>query len=227
MAGGAHATTFDQAADIYDPITDAWQPTVNTGIARHDPSSVILPDGRVLIVGGEESGPDITHAEYVDPARNMAFSLGSADGGEVRGYHNVALLLPDGSVLVGGGRDLVSSTSVEKTNMRYYYPWYMFGPRPAITAAPGTIAGGMPFVVLQRRRAHRGRPDGPGVHDTLHRHEPAVVQLALTALPSLGTTHLSMLTAPASAQVAPPGYYMLFVLDAHGVPSAAKIVQLT
>ena len=33
-------------------------------------------------------------------------------------------------------------------------------------------------------------------------------------------------TAPASGNVAPPGYYMLFALNAAGVPSVSKMVKL-
>jgi hypothetical protein len=35
-----------------------------------------------------------------------------------------------------------------------------------------------------------------------------------------------VITPPSDARLAPPGYYMLFVLDAAGVPSMARIVRL-
>jgi hypothetical protein len=34
------------------------------------------------------------------------------------------------------------------------------------------------------------------------------------------------LTAPATSNLAPPGYYMLFVVNSNGVPSIAPFVQL-
>jgi hypothetical protein len=43
--------------------------------------------------------------------------------------------------------------------------------------------------------------------------------------PAVGATALSV-TAPANANLAPPGHYMLFLVDQRGVPSVAKIVQI-
>ena len=67
---------------------------------------------------------------------------GSAASGEVRGYHNVALLLPDGRVFIAGGRSMgESGPEDEKPSFRYLYPPYLSPresppPRPVITAAP-------------------------------------------------------------------------------------------
>jgi len=48
-----------------------------------------------------------------------------------------------------------------------------------------------------------------------------IVPLSFTA----GSGTLSVQT-PANANLAPPGHYMLFILNTNGVPSVASIVQL-
>jgi hypothetical protein len=228
IAGGALGTPHAQAIDVYDPSTGAWRSTINTGIQRHDASAVLLPDGRTLIVTGHSSDPDVRRAAYVDPAAGFSYSLGSSDSGEVRGYHSVAVLLPDGRVLVGGGRDVVTPTSAEKPSFRYYYPYYLFVARPQIVSAPSqlsyrqavtvTTSGAAPVEAVLMSL-------GSMTHefDTSQRS----IQLQLSAVsPGASGTYSMTITPPASAQIAPPGYYMLFVLDGNRVPSVAKIVQL-
>lgn len=228
VAGGANATSWEQSADVYDPVADAWRPTLNLGVSRHDPSTVLLPDGRILVVGGESSDPNVTRAEYIDPANGFSVSLGSSDGREVRGYHSVALLLPDGSVLVGGGRDVNSATSAEKSSFRYLYPSYLFGPRPSIVSAPSQINLGMPFSV-QTGGSVPAQVVLMGLGSMTHSFDmdQRSIQLSMgLVLPTAGGGGLAVVNGPASAQVAPPGDYMLFVLDANRVPSVARIVHL-
>jgi len=71
-------------------------------VARRHVNSVLLPDGRVVILGGVELPPDGGPIEIFDPEDlTSGFQLGP-NMKYGRGYHSAALLLPDGSVIMGG-----------------------------------------------------------------------------------------------------------------------------
>lgn len=229
IAGGAHNTQHIQSVDVFDPISRRWRPTLNMLVDRHHPSTVLLPDGRVLIIAGHSEDPNVRHAEYVDPRQGFSVGIGAADGGEVRGYHSVSLLLPDGRVLVAGGRDVSTPDSLEKPTFRYYYPHYMFASRPRILTAPTQLAFGTSFPII----SIGARPPAEIVLVSLgsmtHSFDQnqRSVQLTLGANIQIGTdAYLSIAVSPYGAQVAPPGYYMLFVVDGQRIPSIARIVHV-
>ena len=135
--------------DVYDPGLNQWRPSIPMTGRRHHPNVTILPDGRMLILAGyADEGIDQTgYAEYVDPKNNFAHSVGVAHMPEVRGYHSVVALLPDGRVFVGGGSD-DGNPGTEKPNFRYYYPDYMFKKRPDIVFVQEVININNFFPVL-------------------------------------------------------------------------------
>ena len=136
----------------------------------------------------------------------------------------------DGRVFVAGGRCRSEiappDAEDEKPTFRYLYPSYMFAGRPAITAAPTTIGYGASasFDV-----AYAGGPVTEAVliglrsmthaFDANQRH----VELALSGTP---TATGATVIGPPDRQTAPPGHYMLFVLNQSHVPSIARIVRL-
>ena len=188
----------------------AWQALPNMNIARDHVNSVLLPDGKVLIVGGVEMPPDGGPAEIFDPQDPGSGFLLGPNMAHPRGYHSAAILLPDGSVIVGG------DPNGGNTPNERYLPSYFFKPRPAITNAPPTVAHGaaaISEVVLMRA--------GAVTHG--FNHNQRSVGCAIT-----GTTATAVnATAPPDGTTAPPGHYLLFVLDHDRVPSTGVWIRLT
>ena len=234
QAGGEPGSQPERHIDLYELTLKQWVPLLDMGAPRRYPANVLLPDGKVLVVSGYDTqgspAPVVQNAQYLDPRPPGSFATGAGVMGEVRGYHNVALLLPDGRVFVAGGRTAgeTSTNEDEKPNFRYLYPPYMSPrgtppPRPAITATPSVIHYGASFTV-----EFSGGPVSEGVlmslgsmthsFDTNQRY----IQLPM---PSPGPAS-AQLTAPVNPQTAPAGYYMLFVLDQNHVPSIARMVQV-
>ncbi len=107
-------------AEIYDPATDTWTQTPgDLNVPRRSHSATLLPDGRVLIVGGGDSASTssslpIGEVEVFDPATGMFTVVGSLL--TPRKAHS-AVLLNDGTVLIAGGSsgkgNLFPTTSAE------------------------------------------------------------------------------------------------------------------
>jgi FtsP/CotA-like multicopper oxidase with cupredoxin domain len=199
-----------------------WQALPNMNVARDKVTSVLLPDGRVLVVGGFETPPDGGPAEIFDPEDPTAgFQLGP-NMKYPRGYHSAAVLMPDGSVIVGG--DPRAATGLPTPHERYL-PSYFFKPRPALAGAPATLTYGASFdvqtpipgsiaeVVLMR----------PAAVTHGFNHNQRYVGCAIT-----GTTASQVTaTAPPDGTVAPPGEYLLFLLDRDRAPSQGRWIKLT
>jgi galactose oxidase-like protein len=190
---------------------------------------VLLPDGNVLVTNG---GPTtdavgvnnaIRQAEMWSPATQQFSRLASMV--IARLYHSTALLLSDGRVLVAGGGRFNSGTApTDQLNAEIYSPPYLFnGARPVISSAPSTIPYAANFTVttpdaLQIASAALIRL-GAVTHafDQNQRYVPLTFQQATGGL---------TVQSPSSAILAPPGYYMLFIVKSTGVPSVASILKL-
>ena len=110
--------------------------------ARRQLNATMLPDGTVLVTGGSSgagfnnAAAPVFTAERWDPAQNSFTELASAT--RYRGYHSMALLLPDGRVLSSGGDN--------QPNAEVFSPPYLFkGARPVVTSSPSSITYGESF----------------------------------------------------------------------------------
>ncbi len=228
VVGGARQSSFERAIDVYDPRRGTWRNTIATQAPRHYPAIVLLPDSRVLVVSGASTDPNSRHAEYVDPLAGFASISGGSQVSEVRGYHNVAMLLPDGSVLVGGGRDVDRDASLEKPTFRYYYPYYVFADRPRITTAPTSLVYNTQFIVQTTGLLPADMlliALGSMTH--CFDFNQRVVQLKLLSVTQTGSgQYQSTLLAPLNTRIAPPGHYMLFAVDGRRIPSEAAILRV-
>ena len=233
MGGHSPATNTTEIIDM-GASSPAWQsgPTMSEG--RIEMNAVILPDGRVLALGGSVNDEDTSTASLnadllgPDPKNAGKYIFSSAGANAYpRLYHSVALLLPDATVWLAGGNP---SRGSYVQQMEIYQPPYLFNStgglatRPSITSAPSSISYGNTFTVQT--------PDAANIsHVVLVRNgtvthafglDQGEVEISFTA----GSGALTV-TAPPNGNIAPPGYYMMFILNNSGVPSVATFVQVT
>jgi len=232
MGGNNPATNTTEIIDM-GASTPAWQSGPNMSQHRIEMNAVILPDGRVLAVGGSLNDEDTTtaslKADLLGPDPNNAGKYIFSSAGSnayARLYHSVALLLPDATVWLAGGNP---SHGTYVHEMEIYEPAYLFNPdgtyatRPSITSAPNSIFYGNVFTVQTPDDANVSRVvlvrNGAATH--AFGMDQREVEMSFTA----GGGALTV-TAPPDGNIAPPGYYMLFILDNSGVPSVAAFVQV-
>ncbi len=191
--------------------------------------ATLLPDRTVLVNGGammEESGADATlEAEiyHPDAGGGPGRWAMAATSRVARLYHSVALLMPDGKVVTSGSNPV---RKTEELRIEVYWPPYLFaGARPTCAPAAtevtyaGTLAAQVPGAA-GIASACLVRP-GATTHST--DSEQRLVDLPVQV------TGADVVTfqLPAQPTIAPPGWYLLFVVDAAGVPSEASWVHLT
>ena len=221
-------------AEVMDlgAATPVWQSVANMRRPRVMPDAVLLPDGTVAVVGGSSRGKadaavnPVFPVEIFDPATGAWTDMCPLR--VPRLYHSTALLLPDARVMVGGKDGLfnVPPFKYPEHRIEIFSPPYLFrGPRPAITAAPPSAGYGQ-NVAVTVSTAQTGAVDRavlirPGTVTHSFNMDQRLVEVQITAT---STTSLTV-RMPPNGKVAPPGWYMLFVLQA-GVPSHARFLRL-
>lgn len=219
MGGGDPPTPTAEVIDLNQP-SPAWRTVKSMGVARRHLNATALPDGSVLVTGGTSGsgfnnmGTPVFVAERWDPATETWSTMAAAT--VPRLYHSAATLLPDGRVLVtGGNNQLVPEV---------FSPPYLFkGPRPTVTSAPSAIAWGQRFAVQTPQAGSIAKATLIRLSSVTHafNQNQRVNTLPVTVGP--GSVEL---LAPANGNVAPPGHYLLFLVDGNGVPSVGTVVQL-
>lgn len=222
-------TATTELIDLSDPSPEwVWGPDMSGPRVRMN--AVLLPDGEVLALGGssvDTNEPDATlTADLYDPVTDTMSPAGTMEYPHLD--HSVALLLPDGTVWVTGSQYEIPDY---EEHVEIYEPPYLFEAdgsyraRPVIDQAPRTIAYGAPFVVRTDEAADIDRVVlmKPGAVTHSFDTDQRQVGLEFVRRPAQGALRV---TAPPDANVAPAGYYMLFLLDADGTPSVATFVRL-
>ncbi|MER8047186.1 discoidin domain-containing protein [Streptomyces sp. NPDC094032] len=200
--------------------------------ARAFGNSVVLPDGKVAVFGGQaypvpfSDATSVLTPEIWDPATGRFTPL--ATMAIPRNYHSVANLLPDGRIFSGGG-GLCGDCATNHADGAVFTPPYLLNtdgsakPRPVITdgvpprAAAGTtltISTEKPVTSFVLMRA------AAATHSTDNDQR----RVPLTSSPTRAGTY--KVTIPSDKGAALPGTYMLFALDAHGVPSVARFITV-
>jgi hypothetical protein len=139
-----------------------------------------------------------------------------------RMYHSTAMLMPDGRVLAAGGGH--NGGAPNNFSAQVFSPPYLFqGARPSFTNAPDAAAYGAVFTVDSPDAPNIGSVSLIDLASSTHSTDMSQVYAELAFTKS--STQLSI-TAPQNGDQAPPGYYMLFIVNSTGVPSVAKILLI-
>ena len=219
------ATTY--VLDMTQP-QPAWRQTAPMAFPRAYHNLTLLPDGAVLAVGGGKITDPFMQNQAVLPAELWSPTTETwttmASMSVPRLYHSTALLLPDGRVVVAGGGRFGGTASDDKLNAQIYSPPYLFkGTRPVITAAPTSIPYGSIFSVTTPDAARIALVSLLRMGSVTHHFNVDQRYVNLAFQP---TGNVLNVEAPANSNLAPPGDYMVFIVDTSGVPSVAAIVKI-
>lgn len=235
VAGGGPSTKDARVLDV-NGATPQVSPTAPMAYGRRQHNLTMLADGTALATGGNSSGASLVDlnagvypAEQWNPATGQWRTLAAMQ--VTRQYHSTALLLPDGRVLSSGGGICGTCDQVGylARNAEIFSPPYLFqadgtlAQRPAIDAVPASTSYGAPMEIATGNPASIRKVALVRLGAVTHSDnmEQRYVPLAFTA----GATTLTA-AAPINASVAPPGLYMLFIVDGNGVPSVARTVSV-
>ena len=283
--GGSDSAGLGGRADIYDPrpsspTFDTWASfplcdAAGACASRYQASALYLPDGRVAFLGGRRQESDwasghssemerVVDARATRDERSPGFidwrtrrvTFGSPWPDDlVRTQHAITLLLPDGRVLIAGGRRVYCEPSCadEQPTMRIYRPAYLdpvLAPwRPRLGALTNDATGGafeahhglpvLPLGAQVRVPITTAAPPAPaaamrfalvGLGSITHRFDQ---NLRYVEVPHAPAANGYRLTLPAEGAVLPPGPYMLFAVETVvtgvgpvDVPSVASFVMV-
>jgi len=227
LGGNSPATATTEIIDM-GASSPKWAYGPSMSQARIEMNAVILPSGKVLAMGGsvndESASSKSLNADLYDPVANTFSSAGA--NVYARLYHSVALLLPDATVWLAGGNP---SRGTYESRMEIYKPAYLFksdgtlATRPSITSAPASASYGNAFTVQT--------PDAASITSVALVRNGTVTHAfgmdqRMVGLAFAAGSGLLTVTAPPNGNIAPPGYYMLFLINSSGVPSVAKSIQV-
>ena len=213
----------------------AWHPTSPMHFRRRQHNATILPNGTVLVTGGTQGpnfndvdvGSPIRAAEIWDPTSGTWTIM--AEEAVDRCYHATAVLLPDGRVLSAGGGEYAPEVNVANpakdthADAQLFSPPYMFRPRPTFSQAPDQIAYGQVFTLKVANVNTIAKVTWIRLASVTHSFDQNQRLNTLIFTKGAGTIDV---TAPANANMCPPGHYILFVVDKVGTPSVGHIVQI-
>lgn len=198
--------------------------------ARVQLNATILPNSDVLVSGGstvnEYAKTAVLEAQLYHPETNAFTSAGNME--YARLYHSNTMLLPDGTVMAVGGNPTRGNF---EPHIEIYSPPYLFntsgGPakRPVISkVTPASVFYGRTFFI--------NTPDAATIKSVVLVRAGAVthsfdMEQRLVGLSFKNVSGVLQATAPANGNLAPPGYYLLFIIDDAGVPSVAQFIHLS
>lgn len=220
----APARKTAEMIDLAD-VSPAWAALPELNVERPQQfTATLLPDGRVFIAGGVTGGADGGPCEVFDPMNpGVGWAIGPAMQ-RTRTYHSSLILLRDGSVLAGGAPPDADPPAVYTFHERFF-PEYFDAARPQIMAAPAEINYGGNFSI--------DTPVPGSIQEVVLLRAGAVthgfnmsqrgIELVITGAAG-GSINVD---EPPAANLAPPGWYLVYILDVNRVPSLGRWIRVT
>jgi hypothetical protein len=206
-------------------------PTSNLSQMRFWASATVQADGHVFVNGGSTVYNQMTNVAYRSETWNPDTEQWTPGATATRSrlYHSVSMLMPDATILTGGGGAPGPETN---PNAEIYYPPYLFkkdgsgtlATRPKITSAPANaLQWDQAFNIGVSTGTQVSRVTLTRMSTVTHSYDSEGRFFDLAYTQSGNTVALR---TPAGRPEAPPGYYLLFAFDAAGVPSVGRIIRL-
>ena len=225
------AFRIDPVENNPGPDENIWFPTPprvggDAGRDRQNGCATLLPTGQVLLTGGwprfddngDQLDDELANATRIPELYNPGGEWSSGDEDWVdlsdepaevgRGYHSTALLLPDGRVWTAGS---TTKTVAEELRIEIYAPSYVGQSRPTVSGAPAAVNYGAQFTVTVDRDIERVALMRCGTITHGFDSDQRYVGCVFTQEGDTLT-----ITAPPNGNVAPPGPYMLWVIEVIG-----------
>lgn len=220
-----------QAADPATNSAEIVTPSGTVGLSRRSVPSmqyarkhvgpVILPTGQIVIFGGnlKTNLSPALNPEMFDPVAETWTTWPAAT--VPRMYHQVSLLLHDGRVWTAGS----TPNQIDKeVRVEIFNPWYTSETRPTISGDPTGGAYGGTITIPTPNAADITKVSLVKVSANTHHYNS---DQRLIWLQIQGTTSSSVtVKAPINNKLAPPGYYLIHVLNGAGVPSVGKFIKI-
>ena len=230
VAGGKTLPVNNEWLDGYDPVA-GWRDYPKWTRQRHNANTVILPDGKLLTVGGNAASTNYGGTHFSAELYNKPAIDQSGAWVEVAphtipaAYHSSALLLPNGTVLLSEDDRTKTAASAANHRAQIYSPPYLFkGARPKM-GAPSSLVRGQSFAITGTAVAPRTIASAVLIAPAAVTHGNDMHQRFIKLQITVAGSNVQAVV-PASTALVPPGHYMLFIVDSEGVPSIAKFVRI-
>ena len=217
--------------EIYEPQSESWSTTSSPDLVRWQCEVAQLPDGHVLVAGGEAAEPGAEPNVLGIVARSDLYDPGTdswrraAQRSQFAEYHAVSMLVPDGRVVITGGTRIKFQVGPTSADVEAFVPPYLLrGVRPKITGLSSTAptrGSELSLEIFPDTRITRVVLMGTSA--ATHWVDGGIPRRLVLPVARNGSTVVT--TLPTDPNVLPLGHYMLFAM-VDDIPSVATMIRI-